>query len=323
MAGNWWKRVRSLMTAVAVTILLVLAGASACEEETHESKPSVEQKLKDAGLFEHSTHPKLKIGVYINRPLLGFVERGVNGGFEVDIARYVAKNLGYQGDGKIEWVTVPSVNDRMLYLERGQVDLVFASLSMIPDRCDKRILCAGPYLVTEQSVLIPTALKAKIATIQDLAKLGEKVCTAAGSTSEKLLREDRGMQVSSLNSTEECVAGVRNGTYEAVSSDRTILAGFVSRYPNELMVLNVKLGTSTNQGIERIGVGVPRNNTALRELVDYFLNKSFDNQQKGKTTEWTAAFDKHLSRWYGEQLTQPRPDNVPILLDYDAKAPKP
>jgi glutamate transport system substrate-binding protein len=315
------KRLRSFMTAMAVMSLLALAGLAACESRT-PSSPSVEQKLVEAGLSDHSKHPKLRVGVYVGRPLLGFVERGNNDGFEVDIARYVAKNLGYEGDGKIEWVEIPSVNDRMLFLEQSRVDLVFASLSMIPERCHERILCAGPYLVTEQSVLIPAALRGTISTIQDLTNLGKKVCTASGSTSEKLLNVDRKIAVSSLNSTEQCVAGVRNGTYQAVSSDRTILAGFVSQHPDELMMLDIKVGTSTNQGIERIGVGVPKTNPALHELVDHFLHKSYLSQQEGKTTEWTTAFDRHLRRWYGEQLTQPRPDNRPDLLDYDAKAPK-
>lgn len=323
MAGKGWKRLGYIMTAVAVMVLLGLVGVAACQDRIREPRvASVEQKLEEAGLSDHAGHPKLRIGIYTSRPLLGFVEGGFNDGFEVEVARFVARNLGYEGDGKIEWVPIPSVSDRMLLLEQGRVDLVFASLSMIPERCQERILCAGPYLVTEQSVLIPAALKGTITTIQDLERLGEKLCTAAGSTSEKLLREDRSIRVSSLNSTEQCIEGVRNGTYQAASSDRTILAGFVSQHPDELMVLNVKVGTATNQGIERIGVGVPKTNPALRELVDFFLNKSYLNQQAGRMTEWTAAFDRHLRRWYGEPLSQPRPDKVPDLLDYDAKAPK-
>jgi ABC-type amino acid transport/signal transduction systems, periplasmic component/domain len=254
------------------------------------------------------------------------MENGVNRGFEVEIARYIAKNLGYDSDQKIEWVEIGTPNDRQIFLQQGKVDLVFASFSHTDNRCGKDwaggdVLCAGPYLITEQSVIIPMTMKGKISSIQHLKDLGGKVCVAAGTTSERLLTEDRQMAVSSLNGTELCIDGIRAGTYLAASSDRTILAGFAAKYQGELLVLDLKLGTADRPGIEQLAVGVPRSNPALRELVDYFLNKSFKDQQAGKATAWTSAFDQYLSRWYGEQLTQPSPQRVPDLLDYDAKSP--
>jgi glutamate transport system substrate-binding protein len=327
MASVSWSKLRSTATAIAVVSMLIIVGAAACEERTKKpDRPSVEEKLAEAGLSDHNKHPKLRIGVYTKRPLLGFIENGVNQGFEVDVARYVAKNLGYDSDEKIGWVEIKTVSDRLTFLQQGKVDLLFASFSYTDKRCGKEwdggeVLCAGPYLITEQSVLIPTSMKEKISTIQDLKGLGKKLCVATGSTSEKLLRVDRQMDVSSLDGTELCMDGIRNGTYLAASSDRTILAGFVSRYPAELAMLDLKLGTADNPGIEQIAAGVPRSNPALRELVDYFLNKSYLDQQADKATAWRTAFSQHLREWYGEQLTQPPPKRVPDLLDYDAKSP--
>lgn len=304
-----------------------MVGAATCQAQTKKpNRPSVQEKLAEAGLADHDKHPKLRIGVYTQRPLLGFIENGKNTGFEVDVARYVAKNLGYDSDEKIEWVPINTVNDRLTFLQQGKVDLLFASFSRTDKRCGKdwdggEVLCAGPYLITEQSVLIPTSMNGKISTIQDLASLGKKLCVATGSTSEKLLREDRHMDVSSLDGTEQCIKGILDGTYLAASSDRTILVGFASKYPEKLLVLGLKLGTADNPGIEQIAVGVLRNNSALRELTDHFLNKSFLDQQADRRTEWASAFNRHLREWYGEQLTQPPPKKIPDLLDYDAKSP--
>jgi glutamate transport system substrate-binding protein len=327
MANLSWSRLQSTATALAIVSMLSLIGVAACQNHTKKpDRPSVEEKLKEAGLADHNKHPKLRIGVYTQRPLLGYIENGTNQGFEVEVARYVAKNLGYDSDKKIEWIEIKTVSDRLTFLQQGKVDLLFASFSHTDRRCGKdwdggEVLCAGPYLITEQSVLIPTAMKGKISSIQHLTALGKKLCVATGSTSEKLLRVDRQMDVSSLDSTELCIDGIRNGTYLAASSDRTILAGFVAKYPEELLVLGLKLGTADNPGIEQLTVGIPRSNPALRELVDYFLNKSFVDQESDKTTAWTSAFEKHLHRWYGEQLNQPPPRKVPDLLDYDAKSP--
>jgi glutamate transport system substrate-binding protein len=330
MASVSLSKLKSTATVIAVVSMLIIVGAAACQDKTKTpDRPSVEEKLAQAGLADHDKHPKLRIGVYTNRPLLGFVDNnGTNQGFEVDVARYVAKNLGYDSDQKIEWVEIKTVNDRLTFLQQGKVDLLFASFSHTDKRCGKEwdggdVLCAGPYLITEQSVIIPAAMDGKLSTIQDLENLRKKLCVATGSTSEKLLREDRHMDVSSLDSTELCIKGILNGTYLAASSDRTILVGFASMYPEQLHVLGLKLGTADNPGIEHLAVGVPPSNPALRELVDYFLNKSFLEQQAGNKTAWRSAFDKHLGRWYGDQLTQPPPKRVPDLLDYDAKAPTP
>jgi glutamate transport system substrate-binding protein len=329
MASVSWSKLKSTVTAIAVVSMLVIVGAAACQDKTKKpNRPSVEEKLAEAGLADHDKHPKLRIGVYTKRPLLGFIENGTNQGFEVDVARYIAKNLGYDSDEKIEWVEIKTVNDRLTFLQQGKVDLLFASFSHTDRRCGKDwdggdVLCAGPYLITEQSIIIPATMNGKISSIQDLDSVGKKICVAAGSTSEKLLSVDRKMNVSSLDSTELCINGVLDGTYLAASSDRTILVGFASKYPDKLAVLGLKLGTADNPGVEHLAVGIPISNPALRELVDYFLNKSFIEQRAGKTTAWRSAFDKHLGRWYGEQLTQPPPKRVPDLLDYDAKAPTP
>jgi glutamate transport system substrate-binding protein len=83
----------------------------------------------------------------------------------------------------------------------------------------------------------------------------------------------------------------------------------------------MKLATANNPATERLGIGVAKNNDALRELVDYFLNKSFLSQQRGEPTEWQKAYRKHLVQF--GPATQPRPDSAPDLVDYDAKSPPP
>lgn len=308
------RRITTSVRALCIVLLLVLVGVAACKTHTDvPARSSVDEKIREAALGD-----QLRIGVYDNQPLMGYVANGVNKGFDVDIARYIAKSLGYDGDRKIQWVIVPTVDDRMTYLAQGKVDLIVASLSITEAR-KQSILFAGPYLVTEQSVLISASLHGKISTIQDLKNPAYKVCTSTGSTSEDLLK-DRAIPYESLDSDTLCYEGILAGKYQAMSTDRTVLLGFQSEHPDALELLDVKLATATNAGVERLGVGIPKTKPALRELVDYFLNKSYTAQQKGASSPWQVAYDAYFAGRAGP-AAQPPPDDVPDLVDYDAKDP--
>jgi glutamate transport system substrate-binding protein len=312
------RKFQPYVTATAMVILLILVGAASCSQQTEDPpKPSVAEKLREAGLADHTQHPKLIIGVYANRPLLAFDDNGVRAGFDIEVARFIAKNLGYE-ENKIEWVDINTPADRINLLVRGDVDLVVASFSITSER-RRHIRFAGPYFVDDQSVLIRADLEGSISTIEDLKSTEFKVCTATGSTSEALLKA-REIPYVPLDATERCFAGVLDGTYDAMSSDRAILSGFRSGHQNEVTLLEVELATPDNPGIEKIGIGISKNNPALQDLVDYFLNKSYLDQRAGGTTAWQTAFNEHLGRIYGT-ATQPQPDNQPDLLDHDAKAP--
>jgi len=313
------RKLQPSVTATAMVILLILVGAASCRQTKGPPKPSVTEKLREAGLADHTRHPRLIIGVYANRPLLAFVDdKGVRSGFDIEVARFIAKKLGYEGDSEVRWVEIKTPADRVKLLVRGDVDLVVASFSITPAR-RRDIRFAGPYFVDDQRVLIRTALKGRISTIEDLKNPEFRVCTATGSTSEALLKA-RGIPYIPLDATEECFDGVLRGKFDAMSSDRAILSGFRSEHQGEVTPLSLELATPDNPGIERIGIGISKNNPALQDLVDYFLNKSYLDQQAGSVTAWQTAFNQYLTPFYGP-ATQPQPDRQPDLLDHDAKAP--
>ncbi|HET8657848.1 MAG TPA: transporter substrate-binding domain-containing protein [Micromonosporaceae bacterium] len=308
---------KKLIAAGAVLVLLILVGAAAWRGETEGPKlPSVAEKLAEAGLDDHARHPVLRIGIHTERRLLGFGENGTYTGFDIEVARFIARNLGY-GD-KIQWVPIRNANDRIVLLEQDAVDLVLASFSITDER-KKRVRFAGPYLITEQSVLVPTRMSRPISSIQDLRNLARKVCVAASTTSESLL-VDRKLEFDTRNNSEVCFRGILDGDYEAMVAGRTILVGFADQAPGKVEVLDLELGLEDNLGIDRVGIGVSKNNPALQDLVNYFLNKSYLDQQAGRMTEWQRAYDLYLAVPHGQQ-SQPKPDETPQLLDYDAKAP--
>ena len=68
---------------------------------------------------------KIRIGIKFDQPGLGFKKNGTYVGFDVDVAKYVAKKLGYSED-EIVWKESPS-KQREAMLQNGDVDYIVAS----------------------------------------------------------------------------------------------------------------------------------------------------------------------------------------------------
>ena len=305
------NRFKSIVTSVAVVLTLVLSAGASCDGRKKPELPSVQEKLKESHVYGQA---KLKIGVADDEPLMGTLENGVRVGFDIEIARYVAASLGYAGDERIEWHTL-STENRVPALQSGQVDIVVSSFSITEER-KKLVRFAGPYFVTTQEVLVPTRLKDKIRTIEDLRNPAYRVCTSGGSTSEAEL-EQHEVRALIVQTVGDCVEGIRQRRYDALSSDQTILAGFLKQYPGELEMVDMPFGTS-----ELLGVGVPITDPALQDLIAFFLQKSYLAGRNGKTSPWLSAYNKTLGPWLGTEYTQPPPQDVPELVDFDDKAPR-
>lgn len=114
----------------------------------------------------------------------------------------------------------------------------------------------------------------------------------------------------------DCVAGIRAGRYDAVSSDETILAGFLARHPKEFEIVDMPFGTS-----ELLGVGVPIGDPALRDLVAFFLQKSYQQGRDEQASPWQTSYNRTLGPWLKAEKRQPQPLEVPKLVDFDDKAP--
>ncbi|MDG4791275.1 transporter substrate-binding domain-containing protein [Micromonospora sp. WMMD1102] len=304
-------RVRLLGTTLAVVLTLLLAAGAGCDSQRGPEPPSVQEKLKQSHIYGQS---KLRIGVATFEPLMGVrEENGEYRGFDIDIARYIAASLGYAGDERIEFVHL-ATEDRIPALQSGQVDIVVSSFSITEER-QKLVSFAGPYFVTTQEVMIPVALKNQVRTIEDLRTPGFRVCVGGGSTTEAEL-EKHEVKTLVVKNVRDCVQGMIDNKYDAVSSDETILAGFRSSYPTRFEIVDMPFGTS-----EQLGVGVPISDPALRDLVAFFLQKSYLEGRAGRTSPWLSAYHRNLGPWLGPDRQQPPPLNVPDLVDFDEKAP--
>ena len=128
---------------------------------------------------------KIVIGTKFDQPGLGLRNPdGSMSGFDVDVARYIANELGYPED-KIEWKEAPSAQRENL-IQNGQVDFIVATYS-ITDARKEKVDFAGPYLITGQSLLV----RADDDEITGEASLqnNKKLCSVAGSTAAQRIKD--------------------------------------------------------------------------------------------------------------------------------------
>lgn len=120
---------------------------------------------------------KLVVGIKFDQPGLGLKNPdGSFSGFDVEVAKYVANNLGVPESG-IEFKESKSA-EREGLIERGEVDYIVATYS-ITDTRKQKINFAGPYFVAHQDLLVK-ADNADITGPEAMA--GKALCSVTGST---------------------------------------------------------------------------------------------------------------------------------------------
>lgn len=210
---------------------------------------------------------KVTIGIKFDQPGIGLkTPDGKYTGFDVDVATYVAKELGHDA-GDIVWKEAKSA-DRETLLQRGDVDFIAASYSITPKRLEK-VDFAGPYLLAHQDVLI-RADDDSIKKPEDLNN--KKLCSVTGSTSAQNVKTKIApkAQLQEYGGYSECLTGLENKVIDALTTDNSILAGYAAQpeFKGKFKLGGFKMSN------ENYGVGVKKGsdlkaqiNTALEKMV--------------------------------------------------------
>lgn len=227
-----------------------------------------------------SSQKKLVIGVKADQPGLGLQTGTTYAGFDVEIAKIVAKGLGVDPSA-IEWKTTVSAN-REPFIQQGQVDLVVATYTINDDR-KKVVNFAGPYYVAGQDLLVPA--NSTITGPESLA--GKKVCSVTGSTPAKRIQTDyKSAKLQLFDSYSKCVTALAGGQVDAVTTDDIILAGYASQdqYAGKFKVVGKKFST------EPYGIGLKKNDTAgCNKINEILKNAATDGSYK---QAWDSTLGK-------------------------------
>ena len=221
---------------------------------------------------------KVTIGIKFDQPGLGLKNPdGTYSGFDVDVATFVAEQLGYTPD-KIEWKEAVSAQRENL-IDNDQVDYIVATYSITDER-KKRVDFAGPYLETGQSLLVQST-NTDITGKDSLS--GKILCSVKGSTpAQKIKDEFPTVQLQEYPNYSACVEALKSGKVAAVTTDEVILAGYAAQSPGAFKLVG---GTFSE---ENYGIGLKKGDTEL-------LNKINDALKKMEADgAWAAAFEKNL-----------------------------
>ena len=260
-------KLRKVTAAAAAAFVLSLT-ATACGGDDNDSSSS------DTGA---SGGGKIKVGIKYDQPGLGLKEPdGSFSGFDVDVATYVAGELGYEPD-QIEFVETKSA-DRENALARGDVDFIAATYSITDERKEK-VDFAGPYLLAHQDLLVKK--DSDIAEGTDLN--GKKLCSVTGSTSAQNVKDKIApdAQLKEYGTYSECIAGLQSGAVDAVTTDDSILAGFAAQdqYKGQFKLAGLKLSN------ENYGIGVKKGDTEQVDKINAALEKMVKEKSWDKAVE--------------------------------------
>ncbi len=257
-------RVRGFLAA-----LFLLVAATACGPGKVSLADSV---VKRASATDHLT-----IGIRFDSP--GLSERTIDGrfvGFDVDVARYVAGQLGVSD---ITWRETTSAT-RETDLTSGTMDLVVATYS-ITDKRKQVVAFAGPYFTTGQDLLVRRT-SADLTGPETLN--GRRLCSVTGSTPAQQVKDRfaQAVQLVEYPRYPDCVTALLAGQVDAVSTDAVILAGYVTRDPELLKVVGKPFSK------ENYGVGLRHGDAQGQSAVNDAIKKMIS------TGEWLRSLQANI-----------------------------
>ncbi|MEW5849409.1 MAG: transporter substrate-binding domain-containing protein [Myxococcota bacterium] len=238
-----------------------------------------------------------------------FLYRGVEAGFDFDVARMLAREL----DVRLEMVVPPTRRDLIPYLLDGKGDVIIAGLPTDSERAD-RVAFSRPYLETPWVVVVR---RADAGAIRELKDLSGKTVLASGSSGAlrrlRALSTEQGVTwqiraaVETLES-EDMIDLVADGEVHAAVIEKRIADVELMHRPE------LALGPTLPGEPERAAFAVRHENPELLAAVEAFLKKHH------RGTEWNLAYRRYhegAERTAEMRETEARADRQGALTPWD------
>ena len=286
------KRWRWLVVLVAVFAILAAACGGGDEEtddggDTGAAEEEVEQFDANTTMGKIQEKGEIKVGVKYDVPLFGFKnpQSGEVEGFDVDLANLVAEKLG------VEVKLVEAISDnRIPFLQKGTVDLVFSTMTITTDR-DAEIDFSRPYYIAHGKILVPG--DSEIGDIKDFTA-DHTICTALGSTyeTEIIPKQAPDAKLVTPDSYSECFTQVQGGQADALITDDVILAGFLQQ-DDTMQIVGDDLTT------DPYGAGIKDGDTEFADFVSGVIDGTLEDGT------WMELYDKWIGSYTGQEAEDP------------------
>ncbi|MBQ9606781.1 MAG: transporter substrate-binding domain-containing protein [Lachnospiraceae bacterium] len=197
------KRRMMSLVLIATMIAGVLSG---CGKSSAASDSDLEY-IKGKG--------KLIVGITDFAPMDYQDDNGDWIGFDADLARLVAEDLGVEVEfTEIDW------DNKILELDNKSIDVVWNGMTLT-DEVASAMACTKPYLNNAQTVVVKADQATQYSTLDDVK--GLKFAVEAGSAGEAAA-EENGFDYTSVTSQADTLMEVEAGTSDASIID-SLMAG--------------------------------------------------------------------------------------------------
>ncbi|GGE32131.1 amino acid ABC transporter substrate-binding protein [Pullulanibacillus camelliae] len=207
------------LVSILLALLLVIVGcgnnSSNNADKNNSKKQTLLQQIKDRGTIKIGTE-----GTYA--PFTYHDKNGKLTGFDVDIAKEVAKRLGVKADFvETKW-------DGMIAgLDAKRFDAVFNEVAATPERKEKYDF-SSPYIVSKAALIV----RKDNNTIKNFSDLkGKKSGQSMTSNLSKIAKEN-GAQIVSVDGFNQAIDLLKSGRIDATVNDSLSFLDLKKQQPN-------------------------------------------------------------------------------------------
>lgn len=218
---------------------------------------------------------QLRIGTDATYPPFASAQGGEFSGFDIDLARAVARELG------VEPVFVNSGFDGIFpALQNGSFDVVVSAVTITPER-RAALLFSDPYIDAGQLLAVRRD-QTGISGPADLA--GKRVGVQINTTAQFDMEKRAGVVLSKYNTIDLALLDLQNGRLDAVVGDAPVL-----RYMTRISFRNLTTAGAQFTD-EKLGIVLAPGSEDLRRAVNAALWKIED----------TGEYGRVYQQWFGE-----------------------
>ena len=232
---------------------------------------------------------RLRVGIDATYPPFGIAEGGEFRGFDVDIARAIARELRVEAE-----LVNASFDGVFPALQNGSFDVVISAVTITPER-SATLLFSDSYIAAGQQIVVRK--DSDITGPDNLA--GRTVGVQINTTAQFTMEKRPGVNLAKYNTIDLALLDLQNGRVDAVASDGPVLRYMVRRSFPELKTVGAEYTD------EHFGVVLARTSDDLRRAVNAALWRLQDS----------GEYAKIYATWFGESAERGMAAEAPRAFD--------
>ena len=260
-----------------VTVLMLVVGLfSACVKEPPTLSVMTETQSPRSAEAEHSVSALeriqnagvLVVGTAITEPFEYYDPvTGELIGFDVDIARRIAQELGVE----LQWVEMPFAN-LIPALQEHKVDMTIAAMYINPER-EALVDFAEAYIHTGLVMAAEAETARQVTGTDDLAglRVGVKIGSTGAQLAKTLAENGIDITIEEYKDTLDSLLDLEVGRVDVVFNDYLNTLVYLKQAGSDLEIIRDAAGEPLFQSWVGLGIAVPQGDSELLAVIDQTL----------------------------------------------------